>query len=132
MKNYLEARLVKIAKRLKAASLGSNSTINGFTLIELLVILIILGIISGVAISLLLNASDTARENSAEAAVKGAANACAASLVTGDSFITPSNISGTCSSTAVFSSDTAAFGISTPAQATIDDNQIRLNQTAVK
>ena len=101
-------------------------------MIELLVVMIILGIVSAVAIPAYINSADTAKENTAEAAVKAAANGCAASLVTGDTFSTPTNVTGTCSSTATFTSDTAAFGITTPAIATVSETQVYLSQTAIK
>ena len=100
-------------------------------MIELLIVMIILGVISAVALPAYFNSADTARENTAETAVKAAANACAASLVTNDSFTTPANVTGTCGTAATFTSDTTAFGLSRAAVAEVDGNAVSLTQTAI-
>jgi type IV pilus assembly protein PilA len=108
----------------------------GFTLAELLIVVVIIGILSAVGIPAYLNQAGKARARAAESAAMSAARACAALQVTGEtaSFVSPSNITGTCgdaTTSRTFTSNTSSFPITTQAVATITSSgQVSLTTAA--
>ena len=69
-----------LLKKKKSASIAQK----GFTLIELLIVVVILGVLSGIAVPAFLNQQDKAKENAANAEVMSILRACAALQITGD------------------------------------------------
>jgi type IV pilus assembly protein PilA len=60
-----------------------NAIEKGFTLVELLIVVIIIGVLSGVALPAFLNQQGKAKVNAAETQVMNAAKSCAALQITG-------------------------------------------------
>ena len=115
---------------------GRNLLEKGFTLVELLIVIVIVGVLSAVALPNFLNQADKARASAADAAVKSAANSCAALLVTGEqgSFALPNGVTyktGTtaCADNAVFISDAtndAYKNLKSQAEATVSGTSVTL------
>lgn len=132
LQKTLLQRLANIKSRPKKGLLQK-----GFTLIELLIVVAILGVLFAVALPNFVNQADTARVNAANAAVKAAANACAAARITGTETDIASidGVTGSCTSgtaAVTFTSDTDTFETTTAATATVTGTASELTTSATK
>merc|ERR1712224_435533 len=101
-----------------------NALEKGFTLVELLIVVVILGVLSGIALPAFLNQQKLAKANAANTEVIQAARSCAALQVTGqEGDHDPGNATGTCEPSGTESIFTVAETADhTEAKATVDED----------
>ena len=88
---------------------AENALEKGFTLVELLIVVVILGVLSGIALPAFLNQQKLAKANAANTEVMQAARSCAALQVTSQQTShDKGNTTGTCNASGTASTFTVA------------------------